>query len=721
MTKTFRLAVVCASLGTLSSACVDPNAPDWTADNREEVEQTRTAVSIPQTLLDAFAASLRDDLLTPYYPTAHDSGYGGFVEDRGSTWGLQQDGDKFLVAQARYTWTAAKASQFYATSNPSLASQYRASAGVGFAFLQKFWGGSGSGFSMMVDRNGANRRDNGKEGFTGYGNSFGMYAAAAYYAATGDNNALTLATNAFSHIETYFYDPTYGGYTITKTDKRKENNTNVHMLEALVELYSDLPANHSLRATVGSRLSQLITRYHDNAIHCPASNDCFVYPMMNQNWSASSNDMSFGHDLELVMLMVQGMVALGQDPLASPYMGKLKKVVDFIFRSNGYRNDGVLYYAGYYNNGNVSISDWQLQWWPQAEGLGTLCRMRSLYPNDASYEPLISKSWGYVSSQFIDPSRHGWVRQPGDWNISKAWEWHANYHAGRAMLNCLTWLDGTCTPSTCASLGAVCGTASDGCGGTLSCGTCPTGQTCNASNQCVTTCTPSTCASLGAVCGTASDGCGGTLSCGTCPTGQTCNASNQCVAITNLAPSVNAGPDRTVTLPATLTLSGNVSDDGLPTPPSLTITWSRISGPGSVTFTPANAASTTVGFSAAGTYVLRLSAHDGALTSSDDVQVVVSSGGNNPCDGICNNATTFSVNGSYSSGNLGTGVVCRQTKSVVHGGNCGNFVSSRSLYVNGTKMTCSYGNWSSLPASRNGGYCISTTTGDYPWAFFTLW
>jgi hypothetical protein len=43
----------------------------------------------------------------------------------------------------------------------------------------------------------------------------------------------------------------------------------------------------------------------------------------------------------------------------------------------------------------------------------------------------------------------------------------------------------TCTPATCASLGDNCGTVSDGCGGTLNCGTtCPSGQTCT-SNVCI--------------------------------------------------------------------------------------------------------------------------------------------------------------------------------------------------------------------------------------------
>jgi hypothetical protein len=87
-----------------------------------------------------------------------------------------------------------------------------------------------------------------------------------------------------------------------------------------------------------------------------------------------------------------------------------------------------------------------------------------------------------------------------------------------------------CVPTTCAALGAACGTPSNGCGGTLSCGTCASGQACNGSYQCSASCTPTTCAASGATCGSISNGCGGTLSCGTCVAGQTCNSANQCEA-----------------------------------------------------------------------------------------------------------------------------------------------------------------------------------------------
>ncbi len=103
------------------------------------------------------------------------------------------------------------------------------------------------------------------------------------------------------------------------------------------------------------------------------------------------------------------------------------------------------------------------------------------------------------------------------------------------------------------------------------------------------------------------------------------NISTQAV---NTAPMVNAGANQTITLPATATLSGSVTDDGLPIPPgAVTTAWSKVSGPGTVTFGNAAAASTTASFSAAGTYVLQLTANDGALSGSAQTTVTVQSAG----------------------------------------------------------------------------------------------
>ncbi len=94
-----------------------------------------------------------------------------------------------------------------------------------------------------------------------------------------------------------------------------------------------------------------------------------------------------------------------------------------------------------------------------------------------------------------------------------------------------------CVPKTCAELGIGCGLAGDGCGGLLTCPTCAPGMQCgsNASpSQCVPAnpigadggaCVPKTCDDYKADnkdCGVQSNGCGGTIDCGSCVAPEFC-------------------------------------------------------------------------------------------------------------------------------------------------------------------------------------------------------
>lgn len=73
-----------------------------------------------------------------------------------------------------------------------------------------------------------------------------------------------------------------------------------------------------------------------------------------------------------------------------------------------------------------------------------------------------------------------------------------------------------------------------------------------------------------------------------------------------------------------LIVGANVADDALPQPVSLV--WSKVSGPGAVTFDDATSASTGASFSMTGTYVLRVTATDGQFVSTDDLAVTVDDG-----------------------------------------------------------------------------------------------
>jgi hypothetical protein len=77
----------------------------------------------------------------------------------------------------------------------------------------------------------------------------------------------------------------------------------------------------------------------------------------------------------------------------------------------------------------------------------------------------------------------------------------------------------SCTPDTCEGLGVACGTAPDGCGAQLDCGTC---EAEGMDGPCV----PRACEGR---CGSINDGCGGQVDCGGCDGGYSCE-SERCVA-----------------------------------------------------------------------------------------------------------------------------------------------------------------------------------------------
>jgi hypothetical protein len=99
---------------------------------------------------------------------------------------------------------------------------------------------------------------------------------------------------------------------------------------------------------------------------------------------------------------------------------------------------------------------------------------------------------------------------------------------------------GSCTPLTSCPPADTCGLISDGCSSTINCGTCPANYSCE-SNACVQTCFPKTCTQViglssgsctadgGSVncCGQMSDGCAAVLQCGSCTAPDTCSGAGQ--------------------------------------------------------------------------------------------------------------------------------------------------------------------------------------------------
>jgi hypothetical protein len=100
-------------------------------------------------------------------------------------------------------------------------------------------------------------------------------------------------------------------------------------------------------------------------------------------------------------------------------------------------------------------------------------------------------------------------------------------------------------------------------------------------------------------------------------------------AATNQPPTVNAGSDQTIALPAnTVTLSGSGTD---PDGTISSYSWSKLSGPSGGTIDNPASSSTTVTGLTQGVYIFRLTVTDNnGATGTDDVQITVNAGSNQP-------------------------------------------------------------------------------------------
>ncbi len=103
----------------------------------------------------------------------------------------------------------------------------------------------------------------------------------------------------------------------------------------------------------------------------------------------------------------------------------------------------------------------------------------------------------------------------------------------------------------------------------------------------------------------------------------------------NVAPTANAGPDKTITLPVnSILLAGSGTD---PDGTIVSYTWTYRSGPGAPPMTGTNTANLTATSLKAGTYVFRLTVKDnGGLTDYDQVKVIVNAGSTPPPTSVIN-------------------------------------------------------------------------------------
>ncbi len=404
----------------------------------------------------------KQGLLDEYYPRDIDTMYGGYLST--FTYDFKPTGaqDKMIVTQARHTWSTAKAALFYHDTN------YIAMSRHGFYFLRdKMWDKQYGGFYNLVARDGTPKSTI-KEA---YGNAFAIYGLSAYYECSHDTAALNLAKTAFMWLEKYSHDSIYKGYyqhlqrdgthVERATDIQstaeigyKDQNSSIHLLEALTELYKVWQD-----PLVKERLQEMLMLIRDKIVTQKGYLQLFfTYDWKPVSYRDSSDEVivqhknldhvSFGHDVETAYLMQEASAMLYSEPDAKT-LAVGKKMVDHAL-GNGWDNLlGGFYDEGYYfkDKPGCTIINKSKNWWAQAEALNTLLMLSELYPNDPmQYLQHFFKEWQYVQMYLIDHEHGDWYEEgldnePQRKTALKAHIWKGTYHNFRALMNCINRID----------------------------------------------------------------------------------------------------------------------------------------------------------------------------------------------------------------------------------------------------------------------------------------
>lgn len=415
----------------------------------------------------AMDQSIKNELLNKWYPHSVDSLYGGFISTYTFDFKPKGRQDKFIVTQARHTWSTAKAAEFYPDQ-----SYYLACSKNGFQFLRDvMWDKKYGGFYNLVTRDGKDKSDPiaPKEA---YGNAFAIYALSAYYNVSKDTAALNLAKKTFLWLEKNSHDLVYKGYyqhlkrdgtkvtrdasTASTSDiGYKDHNSSIHLLEAFTELYAVWPDK-----LVRQRLQEMLYLIRDTITNKKGYLNLFFTadwtPVSFRDSSRSVilkhkylDHVSFGHDIETAYLMLEASHALGIKNDSTTLLAG-KKMLDHALQ-NGWDNTiGGFYNEGYYFKGqdSVTIIFDSKNWWAQAEGMNTLLLMAGHFPNDPmNYYEKFKQQWHYIQTYLIDHVNGDWYeegldKEPQRKTALKGHIWKGTYHNFRALANCSNRLKG---------------------------------------------------------------------------------------------------------------------------------------------------------------------------------------------------------------------------------------------------------------------------------------
>nr|WP_155987914.1 AGE family epimerase/isomerase [Gorillibacterium massiliense] len=353
-------------------------------------------------------------------------GFYGFLSDDLT---IDHEGPKGLVLNARILWTFSRA--YRMQPKPEyLSMANRALQELEGRFRDMEYGG----YYWVLNPDGTPLQDRKQI----YGQAFVMYAVSEFMMATGGEETLPLIRELFEIVERSF-DAEYNGYfeaytrdwkleedlrlSIHDQNDKKSMNTHLHIMEAYTNAYRVWP-----NADLGAKLKNLIIITLEKIID-PSTHHFILF--FDEKWTAKSDKISYGHDIEGSWLLVEAAEVLGDEELLAQVKREAIRMADAVYEE-GIDEDGAIL-----NEADpTGLIDTDKDWWPQAEtvvGFVNAWQLTGLQ----SYLDAAIRTWVFIREHVVDKENGEWF-----WKVDrtgtplrehpKVNQWKCPYHNSRA-------------------------------------------------------------------------------------------------------------------------------------------------------------------------------------------------------------------------------------------------------------------------------------------------
>jgi mannobiose 2-epimerase len=355
----------------------------------------------------------------------------GFVGSLTNDLIVDPDAERGALLTSRILWTYSAAYAQY--HDP----EYLAMAELAYDDLElHFHDAEHGGYWWSVAPDGTVLRDRKQV----YGQAFAVYALTEFHTACSRREPLEQAIATYRLIEAHAKARS-GGYLeafgrawepiedmrLSNVDMNepKSQNTHLHVMEAYTRLLAAWP-DPGLRTA----LNELVEIMLDEIVD-PSTGHLGLF--FAEDWTARSDRISYGHDIEAAWLLVRAADVLGDAGLSARIRPLAIKIAEATL-VEGVDEDG-----GVYNQGSPGgLTDTNKEWWPQAEAVVGFIDAYQLSGREQFLETAF-RAWDFIELRLIDHVRGEWFRgvtRDGEVldNELKVSFWKCPYHNGRAGL-----------------------------------------------------------------------------------------------------------------------------------------------------------------------------------------------------------------------------------------------------------------------------------------------